>query len=94
MPEPLWNWNSYQLYGEAYTRWEWHEPIFRRARELGMTPFSTPFDDTAVDFLESLDVACYKIASFENTDLPLIRRGSNRQAADHFDRHGDGGRTR
>ncbi len=71
----LWNGSSlYQLYGEAYTPWEWHEPIFRRARELGMTPFSTPFDDTAVDFLESLDVACYKIASFENTDLPLIRR--------------------
>ena len=71
----LWKGNSlYKLYGEAHTPWDWHEPIFRRAREHGMTPFSTPFDDTAVDFLESLDVACYKIASFENTDLPLIRR--------------------
>ena len=64
----------YKLYDEAHTPWEWHEPIFRRARELGMIPFSTPFDVTAVDFLETLEVACYKIASFENTDLPLIRR--------------------
>ena len=71
----LWAGNSlYKLYGEAYTPWEWHKPIFDRARELGIIPFSTPFDDTAVDFLESLDVPCYKIASFENTDLPLIRR--------------------
>jgi N-acetylneuraminate synthase len=71
----LWAGTSlYKLYGEAYTPWEWHKPIFDRARELGMIPFSTPFDDTAVDFLEDLDVPCYKIASFENTDLPLIRR--------------------
>lgn len=71
----LWAGTSlYKLYGEAYTPWEWHKPIFDRARELGMIPFSTPFDDTAVDFLESLDVPCHKIASFENTDLPLIRR--------------------
>lgn len=74
-PGSLWAGTSlYKLYGEAYTPWEWHKPIFDRARELGMLPFSTPFDDTAVDFLESLDVPCYKIASFENTDLPLIRR--------------------
>lgn len=74
-PNSLWAGTSlYKLYGEAYTPWEWHKPIFDRARELGMIPFSTPFDDTAVDFLESLDVPCYKIASFENTDLPLIRR--------------------
>ncbi len=64
----------YKLYSEAYTPWEWHKPIFERARELGMIPFSTPFDATAVEFLESLNVPCYKIASFENTDLPLIRR--------------------
>lgn len=71
----LWKGNSlYKLYGEASTPWEWHQPLFDRARELGMIPFSTPFDDSSVDFLEDLDVPCYKIASFENTDLPLIRR--------------------
>jgi N-acetylneuraminate synthase len=74
-PDSLWAGTSlYKLYGEAYTPWEWHQPIFERARELGLVVFSTPFDDTAVDFLEKLDVPCYKIASFENTDLPLIRR--------------------
>jgi N-acetylneuraminate synthase len=74
-PKSLWAGNSlYKLYGEAYTPWEWHKPIFDRARELGIIAFSTPFDDTAVDLLEGLDVPCYKIASFENTDLPLIRR--------------------
>lgn len=74
-PKSLWAGTSlYKLYGEAYTPWEWHKPIFDRARELGLIAFSTPFDETAVDFLESLDVPCYKIASFENTDLPLIRR--------------------
>lgn len=74
-PGSLWVGSSlYKLYGEACTPWEWHKPIFDRARELGIVVFSTPFDDTAVDFLESLDVPCYKIASFENTDLPLIRR--------------------
>ena len=74
-PKSLWEGKSlYKLYGEAYTPWEWHKPIFDRARELGIIVFSTPFDDTAVDFLESLNVPCYKIASFENTDLPLIRR--------------------
>jgi N-acetylneuraminate synthase len=74
-PNSLWTGKSlYKLYGEAYTPWEWHKPIFDRASELGIIPFSTPFDDTAVDFLESLDVPCYKIATFENTDLPLIRR--------------------
>lgn len=64
----------YELYNEAHTPWEWHKPIFDRARKLGLIAFSTPFDDTSVDFLESLDVPCYKIASFENTDIPLIRR--------------------
>lgn len=74
-PNSLWVGTSlYKLYGEAYTPWEWHKPIFDRCRELGMIGFSTPFDDTAVDFLEGLDVPCYKIASFENTDIPLIRK--------------------
>lgn len=74
-PKSLWAGKSlYRLYGEAYTPWEWHKPIFDEATNLGLIPFSTPFDDTAVDFLEELDVPCYKIASFENTDLPLIRR--------------------
>jgi pseudaminic acid synthase len=74
-PKSLWSGKSlYKLYGEAYTPWEWHKPIFDRAREQGIIPFSTPFDDSAVDFLEDLEVPCYKIASFENTDLPLIRR--------------------
>lgn len=74
-PKSLWAGKSlYELYQEAFTPWEWHKPIFARARELGMVPFSTPFDQSSVEFLESLDVPCYKIASFENTDLPLIRR--------------------
>jgi pseudaminic acid synthase len=64
----------YDLYEEAHTPWDWHGPIFERARRHGMIPFSTPFDPTAVDFLESLGAPCHKIASFENTDLPLIRK--------------------
>ena len=71
----LWKGKSlYELYQEAYTPWEWHKPIMQRAKELGLICFSTPFDDTAVDFLEDLDVPAYKIASFENTHLPLIRK--------------------
>lgn len=74
-PKSLWEGTSlYKLYGQAYTPWEWHRPIFDRCRELGMIGFSTPFDSTSVDFLERLNVPCYKIASFENTDLPLIRK--------------------
>lgn len=68
----------HDLYDEAHTPWEWHAPIFERARKLGLIPFSTPFDASAVDFLASLDVACYKIASFENTDLPLIRKAASK----------------
>ncbi len=74
-PKSLWEGRSlYELYEEAHTPWEWHKPIFDRARELGLIAFSTPFDATSVDFLESLEVPCYKIASFEVIDLPLIKR--------------------
>ncbi|MCL6611789.1 MAG: pseudaminic acid synthase [Peptococcaceae bacterium] len=74
-PDSLWKGKSlYKLYKEAYTPWEWHKPIFDRCRELGLIGFSTPFDETAVDFLESLGVPCYKVASFENTDIPLIKK--------------------
>lgn len=69
----LWHGTSlYKLYQIAYTPWEWHKAIFTRAKELGMLAFSSPFDLTAVAFLESLDVPCYKIASFENIDHPLL----------------------
>jgi len=74
-PNNLWCGNSlHELYQKAYTPWEWHEPIFKRCWELGLICFSTPFDETAVDFLVSLNVPCYKIASFENSDIPLIRK--------------------
>ncbi|MFM7105395.1 MAG: pseudaminic acid synthase, partial [Flavobacteriales bacterium] len=66
----------YDLYQQAYTPWEWHRPIFERARSLGMDAFSSPFDETAVDFLETLNVPLYKIASFENTHHPLLRKVS------------------
>ncbi|MFN7881987.1 MAG: pseudaminic acid synthase, partial [bacterium] len=66
--------NLYELYKEAHTPWEWHKPLFDYAAELGLICFSTPFDDTAVDFLETLNVPCYKIASFENTDHPLLKK--------------------
>lgn len=74
-PSSLWHGQSlYELYRKAHTPWEWHEPIMQRAKEKGLICFSTPFDETAVDFLETLNVPCYKIASFECIDLPLIRK--------------------
>jgi len=74
-PNSLWKGTSlHKLYQQAYTPWEWHAPIMEHAKKFGMMCFSTPFDETAVDFLESLDVPCHKIASFENTDVNLIRK--------------------
>lgn len=73
-PKSLWHGRRlYDLYAEAHTPWEWHAPIFEKARNLGLIPFSAPFDETAVRFLETLNVPCYKIASFEITDQPLLR---------------------
>jgi len=74
-PNSLWYGRElYDLYKEAYTPWEWHQPIFELAERLGLICFSSPFDETAVDFLEELDAPLYKIASFENTHHPLLRK--------------------
>lgn len=71
----LWQGESlYNLYKKAYTPWEWHEAIFKRCSELGLICFSTPFDFTSVDYLEQFNPPYYKIASFENIDLPLIKK--------------------
>lgn len=77
--DSLWKDQSlYDLYKLAYTPWEWHEPIMKRAKELGMICFSTPFDETAVEFLEKLDVPAYKIASFEMNHIPMIRLAASK----------------
>ncbi|WP_231872561.1 pseudaminic acid synthase [Marinomonas gallaica] len=66
--------NLYDLYGKACTPWEWHQPLFEYAKSLGLVAFSSPFDASAVEFLESLNVPLYKVASFELTDIPLIQK--------------------
>lgn len=74
-PKSLWIGKTlHELYQIAYTPWEWHKPIFDKAKELGLIAFSTPFDTTSVDFLEGLGVDVYKVASFENKDWPLLRK--------------------
>ncbi len=74
-PRSLWKGRSlHDLYEEAHTPWEWHAPIMERATELGLVCFSSPFDETAVDFLETLNVPAYKIGSFECIHLPLLRK--------------------
>lgn len=74
-PNSLWAGESlYNLYKKAHTPWDWHKPIFEKCKKLGLIYFSSPFDDTAVDLLESLEVPCYKIASFESNHIPLIKR--------------------
>lgn len=73
--DSLWHGKTlYDLYKSAYTPWEWHQEIFEKARSKGLIPFSSPFDTTAVDFLESLEVPAYKIASFENKDRSILRK--------------------
>lgn len=76
-PKSLWVGHSmHALYEKAHTPWDWHAPIMERARQRGLLCFSSPFDETAVDFLETLDVPAYKIASFECIDLPLISKAA------------------
>ena len=77
-PDSLWSGqNLHDLYKQAYTPWEWHGPIMDRARELDLICFSSPFDETAIEFLENLNAPAYKIASFENNHLPLIEKAAS-----------------
>ncbi|PHR21835.1 MAG: pseudaminic acid synthase [Sphingopyxis sp.] len=73
--ESLWNGRTlYDLYDEAHTPWEWHAQLFEEARRRGLHAFSSGFDETAIDFLETLDPPCYKVASFEHTFIPLLEK--------------------
>ena len=73
-PKSLWDGRTlFDLYEEAHTPWDWHAPIMARAKEKGLLCFSSPFDESAIELLESLEVPCYKIASFESIDIPLIK---------------------
>ena len=75
----LWDGKTlYELYGEAYTPWEWHKELFEEANKEGLICFSSPFDLTAVDFLEKFNVPAYKIASFEIQDIPLIEYAASK----------------
>ena len=77
-PNSLWKGQAmHDLYKLAYTPWEWHEPIIKHAKSKNILCFSSPFDETAIDFLESLNVPAYKIASFECIDLPLIKKAAS-----------------
>ena len=69
--------NLHDLYSKAHTPWDWHFPIMQRANSLGLSCFSSPFDETAVDFLDSLHAPAFKIASFENNHLPLIQKAAS-----------------
>ena len=86
----LWDGRTlHELYGEAYTPWEWQPKLKQVANDLGMDLFSSPFDDTAVDFLEKMNVPAHKLASFELVDIGAYPEdGEDRQAADHVHRHG------
>ena len=78
--DTIWNGqNLYKLYDKAYTPWDWHQKLFQVAKEEGLICFSSPFDKTSVDFLESLNTPAYKIASFEITDIPLIEYVASKQ---------------
>ena len=77
-PKSLWDgYSLYKLYQKACTPWEWHEPIFEKCKESGLIAFSSVFDDSSIEFLEGLNVPAYKIASFENNHLPLIRKAAS-----------------
>ena len=77
-PDSLWSGsNLHDLYAKAYTPWEWHAPIMKRARDHGLICFSSPFDESAVEFLEDLGAPAYKIASFENNHIPLIQKAAS-----------------